>query len=124
MQNYLLKIPVILLFGAVFMFACDEGGEENPDYTTIEYTLASQEAGKSANIVYTSLWGTEVILEDEALPWSTSIKVVFKYGDALSFTAESGDQGEMTARIIVDDEVVATETAVHLIELDYINGLK
>lgn len=124
MQNYLLKIPVILMLGAVFMFSCDDSGEENPDYTTIEYTLTSEEAGKFADIVYTSLWGAEMILEDEPLPWSFSMKVVFKYGDALSFTAESGDQGEMTARIIIDDEVVATETAVNQIQLDYINGLK
>ena len=106
------------------MFGCDDGGEENPDYTTIEYTLTSPEAGKSADIEYTSFWGTQMILEDEPLPWSTSIRVVFEYGDALSFTAESGDQGEMTAQIIVDEEVVATETAVHLIQLEYINGLK
>ena len=124
MQNYLLKISKILLLGAVFMFGCDDGGEENPDFTTIEYTLTSQEAGKSADIEYTSLWGAQMILEDEPLPWSTSISVVFKYGDALSFTAESEDQGEMTARILLDEEVVATETAVHLIQLEYINGLK
>lgn len=124
MQKYILKIPVILLLGAVTMFGCDDGEEENPDLTTIEYTLSTEEAGKSANITYTSVWGTEVILEDEPLPWSTSFNAIFKYGDALSFTAESGDQGEMTAQIMIDEEVVATKTSVNIIQLDYISGFK
>jgi len=124
MRNFLLKIPVILLLGAITMFACDKDGEETPDLTAIEYTLSTQEAGKSADISYTSAWGTEVILEDEPLPWSTSFNAIFEYGDALSLTAESGDQGEMTAQILLDDEVVATKTSVNIIQLDYISGLK
>ena len=121
-SNNLIKLA--LLSGIVFMFACDDGGEEDPDLTTIEYTLATEEAGKSADIAYTSAWGTEVILEDEPLPWSTSFNAIFEYGDALSFTAESGDQGEMTAQIILDDEVVASKTSVNIIQLDYISGFK
>lgn len=124
MQKYILKIPVILLLGAVTMFGCDDGEEEIPDLATIKYTLSTEEAGKSANITYTSVWGTEVILEDEPLPWSTSFNAIFKYGDALSFTAESGDQGEMTAQIMIDEEVVATKTSVNIIQLDYISGFK
>ena len=78
---------MILLFGAVFMLACDDSG-------------------------------------DEPLPWSISFKAIFKLGDALTFKAESGGEGEMTALILIDDEVVAAETATFLIQLDYINGLK
>ena len=124
MQNNLFKIPLILLLGAVLMFACDEDGEEIPDLTKIEYTLSTEEAGKSADITYTSVWGAEMILEDEPLPWSTSFNAIFEYGDALSFTAESGDQGEMTAQIILDDDVVASKTSVNIIQLDYISGFK
>ena len=124
MQTNHLKIPLVLLLGAVLMFACDDEGEENPDLTTIEYTLSTEEAGKSADITYTSVWGTEVILEDEPLPWSTSFNAIFEYGDALSITVESGDPGEMTAQIILDDEIVATKTSVNIIQLDYIAGFK
>lgn len=124
MQNYFLKIPMVLLLVAVTMFACDDDGEETPDLTTIEYALSTQEAGKSADIAYTSAWGTEVILEDEPLPWSISFITIFEYGDALSLTAESGDQGEMTAQISLDDEVVATKTSANIIQLDYISGFK
>ena len=78
---------MILLFGAVFMFACDDSG-------------------------------------NEPLPWSISFKAIFKLGDALTFKAESGDEGEMTAQILIDDEAVTSETATFLIQLDYIKGLK
>jgi hypothetical protein len=124
MNNYLLNIPKILLLGIVFMFACEDSGEEQPDLSTIEYTLTSQEAGKFADIEYTSIWGMVVKLEDEPLPWSTSFKAIFELGDALSFHAESGEEGDMTAQIIMDDTVVARGKAVYLIQLEYINGLK
>ena len=105
------------------MFACDDSGDEQPDPVSIEYTLTSEEAGKLADIEYTSGFGI-ILLEDEPLPWSISFKAIFKLGDALTFKAKSGDAGEMTAQILIDDEVVTAETATFLIQLVYINGLK
>lgn len=116
---------IIILLSVVLCFnACQKDEEENPDVSTIEYTLSAQEAGHLADIEYTSVFGMVMKLEDEALPWSTSFSAIFKIGDAISFKAESGVQGEMTAQIIVNDELVASKTASHFIQLNYIKGLK
>ena len=117
-------ILLVLLAGALILSSCEKDEEENPDLSTIEYTLTSEEAGKLADIEYTSVLGIVMKLEDEPLPWSTSFKAILKLGDAISFEAESGTKGAMTARIIVDDEVVASNTATFLVQLDYIKGLK
>lgn len=124
MQNYLFKTPLILLILSIFLSACDKEEEENPDLVTIAYSLSSQESGKLADIEYTSLFGVVIQLKDEPLPWSTSLNASMKIGDAISFKAESGDEGEMTAQIILNDEVVTSETAKYLIQLTYIKGLK
>ncbi|MCP4309646.1 MAG: hypothetical protein GY790_00150 [Bacteroidetes bacterium] len=114
---------LILLFSALFMFACDDSEEENPDLVSIEYKLTTQEAGKLADIEYTSGFGL-ILLEDVPLPWSISFDAIFKIGDELVFNAESGDQGEMSAQIIVDDDVLASETAKYIIQISYIKGFK
>lgn len=114
---------LILLFSALFMFACDEGGEEDPDLSTIEYTLNSQEDGTIADISYTSGFGL-IKLEDVALPWSISFKAIFENGDALTLKAESGDADPMSAQIMVDENVVTSETATHLVQISYIKGFK
>ena len=123
MKKYPLIPVLIMLFGTVLMSACEKSKDEVPDLATIEYTLSSQENGKLADIEYTSGFGL-IRLEDVSLPWSISFKAVFKIGDALSFKAESGDAGEMSAQIILDDEEVASETATHIIQLNYIKGFK
>jgi len=114
---------LILLSTALFMFACDKGGEENPDLLNIEYTLGSQEDGTVADISYVSGFGL-IKLEDVALPWSISFKAIFENGDALSLKAESADQAQMSAQILLDDEVVASESATHLVQISYIKGFK
>lgn len=114
---------LILLFAALFMYSCDDSGEENPDLSTIEYTLNSQEDGAVADISYTSGFGL-IKLEDVALPWSISFKAIFENGDALTFKAESGAEAPMSAQIIVDENVVASESATHLVQISYIKGLK
>lgn len=124
MQDYLLKIPLILLLGALLMSSCEKGEEDQPDPSAIEFTLTAQEDGILADIEYTSVFGMVIRLEDEPLPWSTGFNAIFEIGDALSLKVESGAQSEITARIMVDDEVVATETARHYIQLEYILGLK
>ncbi len=114
---------LILLFAALFISTCDDDGEENPDLATIEYTLSSQEDGTHADIVYTSGFGN-IRLEDVPLPWSITFEAIFKNGDALTLNAESGDQVQMSAKIIVDDLEVASESATHLLQISYIKGLK
>jgi hypothetical protein len=124
MKNNSITLFLVFLFAVFFTLACNKDEEENPDVMTIRYTLTSEEAGKSADIEYTSIRGVVMTLEDEPLPWSASFNAILKVGDALSFTAESGDQGEMTARILLDDESVATKTGTYMVQLDYIRGLK
>lgn len=114
---------LILLVSAVLISACDDGGEEDPDLVSIEYTLGAQEEGSFADIEYTSGFGN-IILEDVPLPWSIDFDAIFRNGDALSLKAESGAAGALNAQIIVDDEVVASDTASHLVQISYIKGLK
>ena len=124
MKPYFLN-PFVLLFSfIVLLSACQKDEEEDPDLATIEYTLSSPGAGQLADIEYSSVFGMVIQLEDEPLPWSTSFTAIFKQGDAISFHAESSEAHVMTAQIIVNDQVVATGTASHLIQLDYIKGLK
>lgn len=124
MQNNPLKITLILLLAALLMHACDDSGEEQPDPSAIEFTLTSQDDGILADIEYTSVFGMVIKLEDEPIPWSTGFNAIFETGDALSLKVESGAQSEITAQIIVDDTMVARETAKHYIQLEYILGLK
>lgn len=112
-----------MLFCILCVPACDKGDDEQANISTIEYTLTADEAGVSADIEYTSGFGL-IRLEDEALPWSISFKVVFEPGDALNFKAESGAQSEMSAGIAVDDQVVTSGSGTHLVQISYIKGLK
>ena len=124
MKKFHLIPLVIILFGVLFTTACeDDDAEDDLDLTTIAYTLRSTEEAKTADIEYTSGIGP-IRLEDVPLPWSISFIAIYRTGDELYFQAESGDQGEMTGKIILDDEEVASETATHLIQLNYIKGLK
>ena len=113
----------ILLSGAILLSACEKDGDGQPDLAKIEYTLSADEAGVLADIEYTSGFGL-IRLEDEPLPWSIDFNAVFKLGDALTLKAESGAQSEMSAQISVDDQVVASGSGTHLVQLNYIKGLK
>lgn len=123
MNNLPLKPLLILFFGAMFMFSCEKGGDEDPDLSTIKYTLSSQEDGTVADIAYTSGIGP-ILLEDVTLPWSISFTAIFKNGDELTLEAESSDQDQMSAHIFVNDTVVTSESATHLVQISYIKGLK
>jgi len=123
MKRIPLRILFILISGSLLILSCDKGDEENLDLSTIEYILTADEAGTVADIEYTSGFGL-MSLEDVTLPWSMSFKAVLKGGDALHFKAESGDQSTMSAQILVEDEVVTSGSATHLLQLSYIMGLK
>ena len=114
---------VILLLGAMLLSSCDKDGDEQANLASIEYTLNSVDVGTHADIEYTSGFGL-IRLEDEPLPWSISFNAVFKLGDALTLKAESEDQSEMSARISVDEQIVASESGTHLVQISYIKGLK
>jgi len=123
MKRKPLTILLIVLLGPALMLSCDKGDEDHPDLLGIEYILTAEDPGTIADIEYTSGFGL-IRLEDVTLPWSISFKAIFQTGDALSFKAESGDQSTMSAQILVDDEVVTSGSATHLLQLNYIRGLK
>lgn len=118
-----LNILLILLLGSTLMLSCDKGDENNPDPVSIEYILTADEPGTVADIEYTSGFGL-IRLENVTLPWSMSFKAIFQIGYALNLKAESGEQSTMSAQILVDDELVTSGSATHLLQLSYIKGLK
>jgi len=123
MKRMPLNILLILLLGSTLMLSCDKGDENNPDPVSIEYILTADEPGTVADIEYTSGFGL-IRLENVTLPWSMSFKAIFQIGDALNLKAESGEQSTMSAQILVDDELVTSGSATHLLQLSYIKGLK
>lgn len=112
-----------LLAGSLLLCACDKNDDIPENLVSIEYSLTAVDAGTMADIQYTSGFGL-IILEDEPLPWSMAFSAVFEKGDELSFRAESAAQSTMSARISVDDQVVASGSGTHLVQINYIKGLK
>jgi len=104
-------------------FACNK--DEDPGDKTeisIEYKVTTTESGKVADIEYTSAAGTQVDVNNESLPWSISFNAQVEAGDALDMTVESASSGNMTAQILIDGEVVETETDDNLIFMAHIIG--
>ena len=114
---------ISILAGSLLMVACDKNDEEPANLATIGISLSAADAGILADIEYTSGFGL-IRLEDEPLPWSTEYNAIFNIGDELSFKAESGAQSQMSAQITVDDQVVASGSGTHLLQISYIKGLK
>lgn len=114
---------VFLILGSMLSGACDKNDEDPANLATIEISLHAADAGIVADIEYTSGFGP-IRLEDEPLPWSIEYNAIFNIGDELSFKAESGAQSQMSARITVDDQVVASGSGTHLLQISYIKGLK
>jgi hypothetical protein len=114
---------VIFLFVGLLFSACEKDGDEQAEPASIEYTLSADEAGVLADIEYTSGFGL-IRLVDEPLPWSIDFKAIFELGDELILEAESGAQSEMSAQITVDDQVVASGSGTHRVQISYIKGLK
>ena len=114
---------LILLPGSLLIQSCNKEDEKTLGLSAIEYILAADEAGTVADIEYTSGFGL-IRLENVTLPWSIDFKAYFEDGDALHFKAESGDQSTMNAQILVEDELVTSGSATHLLQLSYIKGLK
>lgn len=118
------SIPIIILLtGSLLLGACNKNDEIPANLASIEYSLSAADEGIRADIQYISGFGL-IRLEDEPLPWSMEFNAVFNIGDELSFKAESGAQSEMSARITVDDQVVASGAGTHLVQINYIKGLK
>ena len=120
------KVPILIisiLTGSLLMGACDKNDEEPANLSTIGISLNAADAGILADIEYTSGFGL-ITLEDEPLPWSIEYNAIFNIGDELSFKAESGAQSQMSAQITVDDQVVASGSGTHLLQISYIKGLK
>jgi hypothetical protein len=123
-MNRIPAIPVVIFLSAGLLFsACKKEEDEQTEPATIEYSLSADDAGILADIEYTSGFGL-IRLEDEPLPWSIDFKAIFELGDELTFKAESGAQSEMSAQITVDDQVVASGSGTHQLQISYIKGLK
>lgn len=115
----------LLFFVSLYFTGCSKD-DEDPDgktEVTIEYEVTTSEAGKMADIEYTSATGTQVDLNDEELPWSISFKAMVETGDALDMTVESGSSGTMVAEISIDGTVVESESDETFIFLAHLISL-
>ena len=114
---------VAFLLGSLLPAACDKNDEDPADLASIEYSISAADAGTLADIEYTSGFGL-ILLEDEPLPWSIEFNAIVGLGDALTFRAESAAQSEMSARITLDDQVVASGSGTQPVQINYIKELK
>ena len=123
MKSNALILIITILAGGLLLSSCQKNDEDPANLASIEISLSAADEGILADIEYTSGFGL-IRLEDEPLPWSIEYNAIFNIGDELSFKAESGAQSQMSAQINVDDQVVASGSGTHLVQISYIKGLK
>ena len=126
-KKYILQYLIALV--SVFVFSsCDkDDGDDNNSNNSgnkIEFRITSQTAGKTVDIDYDVEGMSSVDINDQTLPWSVTVYKNLETGDDINMQVASASDGVMTAEILIDGQVVESESDDNLIILLHVVGLK
>ena len=116
---------ILVLATIVLCLSCnkDDEGDNGNNVSSIEFKVTSQDSGKTVDIEYDIEGMNSVNIDNQTLPWSVNHSKKLEVGDDINITVTSASSGIMKAEILIDGEVVESESDDNLIVLLYVHGL-